>query len=259
MTALLEAIAHVNSAWSLAAFAIAAILFVLNRLGGAGTAGPRGRGARRSGFMSNSIVWPLVVAICFLGVLPTLANTYLESLRLRGGEFYRVRVIVVGPEGNPVSGAVLRTNASNETTETSQGTAMVTIPRASMPKDGKVSIFADLDAAFLHGRTDLQLGDDLNPAVTITAAAARDAAISGIVQDDAGHAIAGATVSVVGGESGTTSPAGAFTLKAGAAVGQTVRVHAEKDGYAAGDQDHPAGQEPVTIVLAESKTRRPKR
>ena len=257
MNELLEAIAHVNNAWRIAAFAIAAILFVLNRLSRP-AAGHRG-GGHRSGMLSNSIVWSLVIAICFLGALPILANMYLESLRLHGGEFYRVRVIVVGPEGNPVSGAVLRTNASNETTETSQGTAVVTIPRASVPKDGKVTVFADLDSAFLHGRTEVQLGEDFNPAVTITAAAARDATISGFIQDDAGRAIAGAMVSVVGGESGTTSAAGAFTLKAGASVGQTVRVHAEKAGYAASDQDHPAGREPVTLVLAASRTGRPKR
>ena len=71
-----------------------------------------------------------------------------------------------------------------------------------------------------------------------------------MVQDDAGRAIAGASVTVIGGESATTLPTGSFTLKAGAARGQIVRVHAEKDGYTAVDQDHPAGREPVTIVLA---------
>jgi hypothetical protein len=254
MTELLQAIAHVDSAWSIAAFAIAGILVALNLLVKTDTPGS-GKRHRRAGILSNAIVWPIFIAICFLGALPILANMYVESLRLRGGEFYRVRVIVVGPEGTPVSGAVLRTNASNETTDTSQGTTVVTIPRASVPKDGIVSIFADLDSAFLHGRADVQLGDDLNPAVTITATAARDATISGLVQDDEGRAIAGATVIIVGGESGTTSAAGAFTLKAGAAIGQTVRVHAEKTGYAATDQDHPAGREPVTIVLEASRTR----
>jgi hypothetical protein len=235
------AIAQVNSAWSIAAFAIAAILAVLNRV----LASPdavRRRGQRAPGILSNSFVWPLVGAICFLGALPILANTYLETLKIRGGEFYRVRVIVLDPQGNPVSGATLRTTASNETTVTSQDTAVVTIAKVLRPADGKVTIFADLDSAFLHGRADAQLGAELNPSVTISLKSARDATVTGLVQDDTGRAIPSAAVSVVGGESGDTSPTGSFTLKTNAAVGQIVRLHAEKPGYAAVDQDHPAGR-----------------
>ena len=57
-----------------------------------------------------------------------------------------------------MSGAVLRTNASNETTSTSQGTAVVTVARGAVPQDRNVTIFADLEAAFLHGRADVQAG-----------------------------------------------------------------------------------------------------
>ena len=151
------AIAHVNSAWSIAAFAIAAILGVLNRTLASSDAQKR-RGKRAPAILSNSFVWPIVGAICFLGAIPILANTYLESLKIRGGEFYRVRVIVLDPQGNPAEGATLRTTVSNETTATSQDTAVVTIPKALVPADGKVTVFADLESAFLHGRTDVQLG-----------------------------------------------------------------------------------------------------
>ena len=129
------AIAHVNSAWSIAAFAIAAILGVLNRTL-ASTDAQKRRGKRAPTVLSNSFVWPVVGAICFLGALPILANTYLESLKIQGGEFYRVRVIVLDPQGNPVPGATLRTTVSNETTATSQDTAVVTIPKALVPADG---------------------------------------------------------------------------------------------------------------------------
>jgi hypothetical protein len=242
------AIAQVNSAWSIAAFAIAAILGVLNRTLASPDA-QRRRGQKAPAILSNSFVWPIVGAICFLGALPILANTYLESLKIRGGEFYRVRVIVLDPQGNPASGATLRTTVSNETTATSQDTAVITIPKALVPADGKVTVFADLDSAFLHGRTDAQLGVDLNPSITVNLKAARDATIAGLVQDEAGRAVAGATVSVVGGESGETSATGSFLLKTNAAVGQVVRLHAEKRGFAGVDQDHPAGREPVTLVM----------
>jgi hypothetical protein len=251
------AIAHVNSAWSIAAYAIAAILVFLNRA----LASPdavRRRGQRAPAILSNSFVWPLVGAICFLGAFPILTNTYLETLKIRGGEFYRIRVIVLDPQGNPIQGATLRTTASNETTATSQDTAVVTIAKALRPADGKVTIFADLDSAFLHGRSDAQLGEDLNPSVTISLKPARDATVTGLVQDDAGRAIPGAAVSVVGGESADSSPTGSFTLKTNAAVGQIVRLHTEKRGYAATDQDHPAGREPVTIVLRAERASRPR-
>jgi hypothetical protein len=254
------AIAQINSAWSIAAFAIAAILAALNRALASPDA-QRRRGQRAPAILTNSFVWPIVGAICFLGALPILANTYLESLKIRGGEFYRVRVIVLDPQGKPSSGATLRTTVSNETTATSQDTAVITIPKALVPADGKVTVFADLDSAFLHGRTDAQLGADLNPSITVNLTAARDATVTGLVQDDAGRAVSGATVSVVGGESGETSATGSFLLKTNAAVGQIVRLHAEKRGYAAVDQDHPAGREPVTIVIRADRSgrRRPAR
>src|SRR6185436_2810273 len=117
------AIAHVNSAWSIAAFAIAAILGALNRTLASSDAQKR-RGKRAPAILSNSFVWPI------LGAIPILANTYLESLKIRGGEFYRVRVIVLDPQGNPAQGATLRTTVSNETTATSQDMAVDTIPKA---------------------------------------------------------------------------------------------------------------------------------
>ena len=82
------------------------------------------------------------------------------------------------------------------------------------------------------------------------------ATVAGQVQDDSGKAVAGATVSAVGGEAGETSATGSFLLKTNAAAGQVVRLHAEKRGYAAVDQDHLAGREPVTIVLRAERPRR---
>jgi hypothetical protein len=153
----------------------------------------------------------------------------------------------------PVSGATLRTTASNETTQTFQGIGIVAVYRATMPANGKVTIYADLDSAFLHGHTDLELANDPNPSVTIELKANGNAAVSGFVEDNAGHAVSGATVTVLGGESSLTTPNGTFAVKTSAAVGQQVRLHVEKIGYQAVDQDHPAGREPVTIVLVRIK------
>jgi hypothetical protein len=128
-----------------------------------------------------------------------------------------------------------------------------------MPADGKVRIYADLDSDFLHGSTELQLANDPNPSVSIEVKSNPDAVVTGLVEDELGAAVAGAAVSVLGGETGVTSANGSFTLKTNAAVGKQVRLHTEKAGYNPVDQDHPAGREPVTIVLVHKRAARRKR
>jgi len=252
---LLNAIAHVKTTWSLAAFAIAATLGVLRSLLATPAAVKR-RGSPAPPVLESSLVWAGVIAICFMGALPILVQAYIkmqefhfEADKLNHG-IYRVRVIVVDPTGNPAVGATLRTTASNETTETQQGIAIISVPKATLPADGKIRVFADLDSAFQHGHTDVELTSDFNPSVTIALDSRRDATITGLVEDDRGRAIGGVTVSVIGGESRETSINGSFELKANVALGQVVRVHAEKVGYKAVDQDQPAGRTPMTIVLA---------
>jgi hypothetical protein len=244
----LEAIASVNSTWSIAAFAIAAILAVLKLAAG--------RGPQAKGLLASSIVWGVVIVVCVLGVLPILADTYLKHAQQVTLTIYRVRVTVLDPQGVPVSGATLRSTASNETTTTSQGIGEVAIPKGSMPGDGKVTIYADLDPAFLHGHTDLQLADDPNPSVKIELKSNPNAVVTGLVEDESGAAVPDAAVSVLGGEAGVTSANGTFTLKTNAPVGQQVRLHAEKAGYNPVDQDRPAGPEPVTIVLVQKHARK---
>jgi hypothetical protein len=58
-------------------------------------------------------------------------------------------------------------------------------------------------------------------------------------------------VSVIGygEEAVTTSTDGSFVLPAHAAIGQSVRLHVEKEGYVPVDQYHPAGDEPAVIIL----------
>jgi hypothetical protein len=247
---LLGAIAHVNSIWSIAAFAIAAIVAVL-KLALASPNAAKRRGKIAPPAPGHSIVWPSVIVICLIGALPILANTYLESRRIEQQSLFRIRVTVLDPQGNPISGVTLRTTASNETTATADGAGVVTIPGGAMPADRKVTIFADLESAFLHGRANVQLADDPNPSVTIELKSNRDATVTGVVEDEQGRAIAAATVHVLGGDSAETSATGSFTLNANAAVGQSVRLHAEKKGYKPVDQDHPAGREPATLVLSK--------
>ncbi len=85
MSQLFEAATRVYSSWALAAFAIAviaAIVFVL---------------VKRRGKLP-AMVWGAIAAVVLLGLVPIIVNQ--RSLAI-----YRVRVIVVGPQGAPVDDA----------------------------------------------------------------------------------------------------------------------------------------------------------
>jgi len=242
---LVKAIASVSDGWRIAAFAIAGLL-VATRL----VLAP-GRASRKSGGKpeQGKILFLVASFICILGLTPILADAWLKSKPAGPPDVYRLRVIVLDPQHTPVTGAILRTAALNDTATNDKGVAELTLPRATLTAGGKITIYADLDAAGLHASMDIQLAADPNPTETIELKSVRDAIVSGLVEDDHSSAISGATVSILGGETGLTGPDGTFTLKANAAMGQEVRLHVEKAGYQPVDQDHPAGRGEATIVL----------
>jgi len=86
---------------------------------------------------------------------------------------------------------------------------------------------------------------------------AHDATVTVLVEDEKGRALEGATVTVLGGESGATTRTGTLTLKTNAATGQAVQIHAEKTGHQVVDRDCPAGGDPVTLTLISAQTPRP--
>ena len=237
---LIKAIASVSDIWRIAAFAIAAILIALRLVLGSG-------GGKKTA--QGKLLFLVASCICILGLAPILADAWLKAKPPGPPDVYHLRIIVLDPQHTPVTGATLRTAALNDTATNDQGIAELTIPRATLSADGKITVYAGLDFAGLHASKDIQLAADPNPTATIELTAARDAVVSGLVEDDQLHAIAGATVSILGGESGLTKADGTFTLKANTAVGQTVRIHVEKAGYNPVDQDHPAGRGDATIVL----------
>jgi hypothetical protein len=126
MRELFEAIAHVSSFWSFAAFVLAAIIAALKLILATPSA-VRRRGAPAPPVLASAVAWPIVLILFLFGVATLLAHTYirtqeidLEKQKLSGG-IYRVRVIAVDQHGKPVVGATLRTTASGETTTTNQG------------------------------------------------------------------------------------------------------------------------------------------
>jgi hypothetical protein len=246
LTPLIKAIASVDDTWRIAAFAIAAILIALRLVLRSNKKSAQGK-----------VLFLVAGFICILGIAPIVADAWLKARPSGPPDVYRLRVVVLDPDHTPVTGATLRTATLNDIATNSQGIAELTIPRATLSDDRKITIYAALDSAGLHASQNIQLAADPNPTLTIELAAIRNAIVSGFVEDDQSHAIGGATVTIIGGESGLTKADGSFILKANTAVGQQVRLHVEKAGYQPVDQDHPAGRgDAIVILTPNSKGRR---
>jgi hypothetical protein len=163
---------------------------------------------------------------------------------------YRVRVTVINPQNVPVEDAKVWSSFGGEPKKVSGGWQF-DIPNASKPQGIQLSIFALRESDFLTGQADLVLSNDYNPAVTIKLKLDDSAKVHGQVVNGKNAAIAGARVFVVGYENDVfiTKEGGNFELPAHAAAGQMINLHAEKSGYQAVTQEHPAGNHPATLVL----------
>lgn len=163
---------------------------------------------------------------------------------------YRVRVTVIDQQNVPVEDAKVWSSFGGEAKKVAGGWQF-DIPSASKPQGGQLSVFALRESGSLTGQSDMVLGNDYNPAVTIMLKHDDSARVRGQVVDGKDHAIAGARVLVVGYENNVvvTKEGGNFELPAHAAVGQMVTLHAEKAGYAAVTQRHPAGNHTAKLVL----------
>lgn len=179
------------------------------------------------------------------------ANAGRRSVTRSRPDIYRVRVTLIGPEKRPIDDADMWSTYGGEKMRV-EGGLIFQIPAASIPKDGKLTLYASKDNAFLRGQGELQLGNEPNPVVIIEMTRhTTGVVVRGTVVDEVNNAVEGVRVSVSGHESEAvvTKANGGFVLPAHAAVGQQVLLHAEKAGYKAVNQYHPAGDEPATIVL----------
>ena len=221
---------RISTPWALAAFAIAAIVFLL---------------LKRQGRV-QPIAWAAIAAIMLLGIAPTI-------IQVSGFAIYRVRVTVVGPEGTPVDETRVWSSIGGEPKKVTGGWEF-DIPAGSRPTDGKLTVWASQEAAYLKGNQEVKLNGDHNPAITIRLESDRTATVHGLVLNRKGVGIAGARVSVAGYESEAvvTKEGGSFLLPAHAARDQNVLLHVEAKGFAGANQWQMAGDHPATIVLGKS-------
>jgi hypothetical protein len=238
----LGAVSKVNNAWTMAAFAIAAVLALIANYGT--KPGTKSRGALYAG----------LALILVLALVPILASVYSEAADRPNNAIYRLRVTVVDSQNIPVADAAVMSTAFAESKSTVDGTVELAIPAEPLPGDKTITIFGAKPPAFLHGSKQVVLGKDHNPAITL--ALVRDPAtkVYGAVQDASGFLLAGATVTIPGfDESVTTGSNGSFDLDAHGAIGQSVRLHVEKSGYQPVDEDQIVSTKPMVVQLIRAQ------
>jgi hypothetical protein len=228
----LEAAAGISTMWSLAAFGIAAVLYL---------AMGRRKGKSNQGVLALSIVLLVFAAIPIMGSL--LADVYKTKPSV-----YELRVTVVDAQNTPVEDAKVWSTFGGEPKRVAGGWQF-DIPAASLPADHKLTVFASRETAFLKGQSETTLESDFHPNTTIHLMHP-ETTIRGMVEDEKGRAIGGATVTVVGypKEAVVTKADGGFELPAHAADGQLAELHAESP-LGVAHSWYPAGNAPAELVL----------
>lgn len=170
-----------------------------------------------------SIVWLLGTIIFLLAMAPIASVTFLAS---RG--VYRIRVVVLGTDGQPVHQADLSNSSGGELKQAS-GNWELDLPPQTKPSNGKITFYASIKDAYLQGESVLELKDDYFPTVTVRLAPSPAVTIRGTVVDESGRSVSGARVALTGyPEMATTDEMGNFSLPAHHADGQSISVRAEK-------------------------------
>ncbi|MBC7788857.1 MAG: hypothetical protein H7Z74_02830 [Anaerolineae bacterium] len=232
----LEAASRISTAWSLAAFAMVAILALLTF---------RARASARH----NPLLWGGLAAIMVLTLTPTVADTLLRH-QVQTADIYRLRVTVVGPDSVPVDHAKVWSSWGGQPKEFSGGWQF-DIPRSTIPKTGAMTVFGSLEQAFLRGQSTVALNTDMNPAIILVLRSDTTAEIAGSVVDASRRPIDSARVWVEGhtDEAVFADKEGGFRLRTHGSTGQQVLLHASKSRYSPVAQYHPGGREPAMLVL----------
>lgn len=227
----------VTTPWSLAAFAIAALVVIVSLL------------VIKPNAATRKIMWICAAAITFLGLVPIIISMFVAP---PVASVYRIRVTVVSPEKTPVEDAKVWSTIGGEAKKVAGGWEF-DIPVVSKPATGKFTVFAEQPNAFLAGSQEIVLGVDagIATAVTVPLEKVKSARVRGHVQNEEGTTLGGARVMVAGyaSEMIVTSDNGGFELPGHAASGQHVLVHVQKDGYVSSQLSHLAGEEPLVVML----------
>lgn len=163
-------------------------------------------------------------------------------------DLYAVRVQVLDPQGQPVSGARMRASAGNEPHQTPDGWWEIQIPRVKVSADGRITIWAEHEE-WQGNSADLTLGIDPNPGVKIRLKEP-ESWIRGWVIDGKDRRLSGARVfSLEGSVPTSTDTDGRFALRFSLPPERKVRLQAEYQGQVSDGDYWYTGRDGCEIVL----------
>lgn len=164
-------------------------------------------------------------------------------------EVYAVHVQILAPQGQPVDRATLHASAGMTPRQLPGGWWEVRIPAAKVPADGLISLWAEHEE-WDGNRMELRLSETPNPRAEIRLKQP-ESWLRGRVVDDADRALSGVRVSQQDGTSGEsiTDAEGRFALKLPVRPETRVRLRAEREGWAPGDEFCYAGRDSCWFVL----------
>ncbi len=196
--------------------------------------------------------WDWGIAISLIGLVATLVAWFWPFSPtpppppVKPG-IYAVRVQVLDPRGHPVEGAKVRASTGNEPQGLPDGWWEVEIPAAKVPKDGRISLWAD-HPSWDGNRVDLSLGDDPNPRAEVHLKEP-ETWIRGRVEG--GRSLAGLRISRKDGAPGEaiTDAEGRFEIKLSEPQGTPVRLRVTHAATEIGDTYCYAGHDNCSIPL----------
>lgn len=230
-----EIAAKIGNEWSLAAFAVAALILIALIFSK--------QKLTSKNLRQNLTI--LVIAVVAIATFPLVARAYLETHGV-----YRVRVTVEDDQGIPRDDSRVTCSIGGEP-KAVEGGWEFEIPPGSKPADGRLTIYAKIPSAFLSGKVDLELSKDYNVATKIRLDHDRSARVRGQVFDQRRDPVPGARVEVIGypNESVVTGLSGEFELPAHAADSEEVQVTATREGVGSVSEWVSAGEHPATVIL----------
>ena len=196
--------------------------------------------------------WSCSVVVSFLAVvLMITAWRWLRSPE--PSEIYAVRVQVLDPQGQPVTGSKIRASAGNEPQGTPDGWWEVEIPAAKVPASGQITLWAE-HPDWGGNRKDLRLGADQNVQVEIRLTEPTSS-LRGVVMDEDDRPLSGVRVSRQDGTSGAaiTDADGRFALELSVPPQRRVRLRAEHKDWVSIDEYCYAGRDSCAIIFDKKR------
>lgn len=165
MSELFQAASRIDNAWSLAAFGVAAVVYIV---------------LRRKGKVPV-LGW---ISILILVLVATLSAAFLDTIRIKAHatSLYRVRLTALGPDGAPVENAKIWSSVGGEPKRVSGGWEFEILVSV-VPSDGRISFFAAAPPTYGPTQEDLVVNGDYSRTEVLHFTKAEQASIRGIVID----------------------------------------------------------------------------